>query len=210
MKKFFYLLFFSLLPGILLAQEEGQLSTRFGATIVAGFNAAQIDGDASGGFNKLGINAGLKSNIFLTPKTEINVGLLFSQRGSRPDTKNEPFLDEFIYGLSYIQVPVLFTFKDWYQEEDYYRVRAFAGLSFGRLVNTRLDQTPFDSQPELIQQNSLGFHAGAGFNFTPKTRIVAEYMRDIIPLYNIRRAGNTLLERGLILRSISFTIEYSL
>ncbi len=211
MKKFYSILLLVFIANSLRAQEDALPTTRFGATIVAGFNASQIDGDDSAGFNKVGINAGLKSDIFLTRKTEINVGILFSQRGSRPDTKNETFLDEFIFGLSYIQVPVLFTFKDWYQsEEEYYRVRAFAGLSFGRLVSTRLDQTAFDSTPELLQKNSLGFHFGAGYSFTPKMRVVAEFMRDIIPLYNVRTIPNPIINTGLIIRTVSFTLEYSL
>ncbi len=192
------------------AQEEGIPSRRFGATIVAGFNASQIDGDESAGFNKVGINTGLRSDIFLTTKTELNIGVLFSQRGSRPDSK-ELFLDEFIFGLNYIQVPVLFSYKDWYQDDgNFHRVRAFGGLSYGRLVGTKLDQTGFDFRPEALEKNSVGFHFGIGYNFNKNLRVTTEYMRDLIPLYNVRNKEMPVVTRSQLVKTINFKLEYSL
>ena len=208
--KYLLLVAFTFITIGIFAQDEGIPSRRFGATIFAGFNASQIDGDESAGFNKVGINAGLRSDIFLTAKTELNIGIRFSQRGSRPDNK-EIFLDEFIYGLNYIQVPVLFTYKDWFQKEgNFHKVRAFGGFSFGRLVGTNLDQTPFDFRPEELQKTSLGFHFGIGYNLNKNFRVSTEYMRDLIPLYNVRNIAMPVVTRSQIIKTINFKLEYSL
>jgi len=199
----------SLLVFEALAQDEGIPTRRFGATILAGFNASQIDGDNSAGFNKVGINAGIRSDIFLTSKMELNIGILFSQRGSRPDSKE--FIDDFNYELSYIQVPVLISYKDWYQSsDDFHRVRAFGGLSFGRLVGTKLDQTAFDFFPDALAKNSLGLHFGIGYNFNKNLRVTTAFMRELIFLYNVRREANPIVDRSHLIRTINFRIEYSL
>jgi len=208
--KYLFIITIALSSMDLFAQEEGIPVRRFGATIIAGFNASQIDGDDSAGFNKVGVNAGIRSDIFLTTKMELNIGVLFSQRGSRPDSKE--FLNEFIYGLNYIQVPVLVSYKDWFQNDgDFHRVRAFGGLSFGRLVGTKLDQTGFDFLPEALEKNSFGFHIGIGYNFNKNLRITSAFMRDLIPLYNVRTAPRpVIVNRSHIVRTINFRLEYSL
>ena len=202
----------SLLLGIFLHAQESEITgSRFGLSILAGFNAAQIDGDDSGGFNKVGVHGGLRSDIFLAKKIELSLTIIFSQRGSRPDAKHEQFLSDFKFGLNYIQVPLMFTFKDWYQEEDdYHRVRAFSGFSYGRLISTNLDETAFDTAPELLQKNSFNFHIGAGYNFNRHIRLAFVFQRGIIPIYNPRNIAQPRVDRQLIDRTITFRLEYSL
>ena len=75
-----------LFPFSLLAQDAP--SQRFKAGILVGFNGSQINGDASAGFNKLGLVAGVRGVTVINEKMEISIELLYSQRGSRSELFN--------------------------------------------------------------------------------------------------------------------------
>jgi len=107
----------------------------FGASIVAGANISQMTGDFDGGFNKIGLHGGLKASVRTGFRSEMGIGILYDQRGSR----NRPALgfDPFKIKLDYIMVPVTYTFKDWYQEDDgFYKMHFTGGLAYGRLFQS--------------------------------------------------------------------------
>lgn len=114
--------------------EKGFAQQRFKAGITIGLNTSQIDGDDTGGYNKIGLVGGLRGIAIINDKMELALELNYSQRGSKNDN-TEPVDIEI--KLNYVEVPVMFSYKDWYnEEEDYYKVQASGGLSYGRLLNT--------------------------------------------------------------------------
>lgn len=114
----------------------------FNATIVAGFNASQIDGDFTAGYHKAGLNIGARAGIILSPRWETGFEILFSQQGAQL-----PFIKgisrDFVCHLNYIEVPLLIHYKDWEvvneNNETYNRFLFGIGLSYNRLMGGRIE-----------------------------------------------------------------------
>jgi len=148
---------------------------RFKAGLVVGLNAAQIMGDKTGGYNKLGVVGGLKGIAILTDKAELSMELTYSQRGSKND-ESEPVNVKI--KLEYVEVPILFSYKDWYNEEgDFYRLQGSIGFSYGRLLNAEFDDlisSPIDVTDRFIT-NDFSFVIGADVFFTPHWALGARW-----------------------------------
>jgi hypothetical protein len=118
----------------ILAQGPG--GPRFKAGLIAGINAAQLRGDASTGFKKLGLTGGITGMAVLSDRADLMVEILYSQRGSTQQLIAGSNNDIQKYFLNYIEVPVLFGYKDWYNEErEDFNLQFYGGLSFGRLID---------------------------------------------------------------------------
>ena len=102
---------------------------RFKASGIIGINLSQIDGDDLYGFSKLGLTAGVKLSYPVKDIMDINLEMLYSQRGSTSGFGFGSDPDIFT-DLKYIDLPITFSIKDWYIEDDkYHKVSAHAGIS---------------------------------------------------------------------------------
>ena len=174
------LLFFS--PS-LLAQEEA-IPQRFKAGLIAGFNAAQINGDQSAGFNKFGLLGGLRGVTILNEKMEISLELLFSQRGSR--SSNNENVIPFKISLNYVEIPVLFNYLDWLEGDgEYYKLHFHAGFSYGRLLSFEIDggTTGLTLLGDFFRENDVSFLAGATFYANKHLGFTARYTRSLFPMF---------------------------
>lgn len=160
-KKIFTLL--GLLLFTLLLSQDVFAQQRFKAGITAGLNAAQIRGDASAGYNKLGIVGGLRAIAVFTDRTDLTIELTFSQRGSRNDPNEAQLIQ---IDLNYVEVPFIYHYKDWLHEEgDYYRVQAAVGLTFSRLLKAEHDDRIGNvvEKTSDFKSNDIGLLLGAEF-----------------------------------------------
>ena len=200
---FYKTLFFCLLilPGLLTAQE------RFKAGIIFGANAAQINGDLSAGFNKLGLSTGLRGVVVLKEKMELSIDMLFSQRGSRSTEKE---VLPFKILLNYIEVPVAFNYMDWRSEgEDYYKLHFHAGLSYSRLISQKVeDEAPggLESLEPFFKSNDISILLGATFYTGPKLGFTFRYSRSFFPIF--KRTDNTPNSNSLLGYFLTFHALY--
>ena len=98
---------------------------RFKGALLGGINISQIDGDGEAGYHKWGLTGGGKMSYEVYSKMDISIEMLYSQRGSRSVRKIDPW----IINLDYLEVPLIYSIKDWYQEkENYYKARLDLGL----------------------------------------------------------------------------------
>jgi len=104
---FYLLIFIFFIQTTNFAQQQ-----RFKAGLNVGLTAAQINGDESAEFNKLGLTAGIRAYTFLNDKSDILLEILFSQRGSRTKVLNGTTIPQKIIQLNYIEVPIIYTIKD--------------------------------------------------------------------------------------------------
>ena len=82
----------------------------FDLSLAMGFNASQIAGDQLAGFDKLGVNGGLKIAYRLKDKMDINLEMLFSQKGSIAKRRFTPAGGNRLNTtLSYLDFPVYVT-----------------------------------------------------------------------------------------------------
>ena len=188
MKKLsFTLLLF--LPFLALAQP------RFRAGAVLGLTASQIDGDLSAGYNKLGVQAGLRVISRLKGQQEASMEFLFSQRGCQNklipgDYEPNPFA----LTLNYVEVPLQWHYKDWlveYEDEklNFYRVSFGAGLSYARLINSKVDdETSWLNgvAPDYLTKNDLSLVLGLNFMVNRHFGFNFRWNRSLVLLYDSR------------------------
>lgn len=151
---------------------------RFGAGIVGGLNASQILGDDTGGYNKLGIQGGLRGIARLSDRSDLYLELLYSQRGSYQ--KGIIKID-----LRYVEVPVVITYKDWLDEEGgFYKVAANIGLSYGRLLSASAEGSKHDDIVDLFNDNDISFTVGAEYFTRNNFAFGIRWSKSINLLYN--------------------------
>ena len=169
-----------LLPGSAVAQEQ-----RFKAGIILGVNASQINGDDIAGFDKLGLRGGLRGIILLGERSDLTVDLLFSERGSASElVPNNQSLRR-IVRTRYVEVPVLFNYRDWLSPKGHYQVHIAGGLSYGRLFDTFVDAFGVIEEEQVnFSNNDLSLVVGVGYAPSPKLEFAVRYNRSVIPLYN--------------------------
>jgi len=191
---------FAFLP-LLSAQQ------RFKAGFTAGLNASQIQGDDTGGYNKLGLVGGLKGIAVLGERSELSLELTYSQRGSKND-KAEPV--DIVIRLAYAEVPVLFNYKDWYVEDgDYHRVMGSIGFSYGRLLSAESEglTSKYIDETDNFTKDDFSFVVGAEFFFQPRLSLGIRWNSSFNKLFHNDHAPGKNELRGYFL---SFRLNYLL
>lgn len=200
---------------------------RFGAGIILGLNASQIDGDKRLGFKKPGLNAGLLGNIRLANKLDFNLEMLYSQRGSQSELFINDELPYFKIKLNYIEIPFMFVYKDWQttgvgevedgvvvSEETFYRVHFHAGLSYGRLMNASIIQfntstlSQYVTNIDKFQINDLSYLVGATFFVKKHFGITVRFNQSLI--WNFDAVKNGISAYNLRNRHLTFGLLYKI
>lgn len=182
---------------------------RFGAAFVAGLNMSQIQGDNLAGYHKAGLTAGIRGITYLNDLWNLNIELLYTQKGSRNGLFEDNFVPRQGMDFDYIEVPVTIEIKDWVVEEDdgsYAKVSAHAGFSYGRLISSGLieyDEILLDA----IDDNDLSFLLGLRFRWNTHFAVSGRYSRSIIPIAQPSEMANT---NSLIPYSMAIRLEYIL
>jgi len=164
---------------------QGPAQRTFSATIVAGFNASQIDGDNTAGYRKPGLNLGARAGVILSKRWETSFEILFSQQGSQSLLiKGVP--RSFKCHLNYISVPFLVYFKDWEivnaNNQLYQRFWFGAGISYNRLMGGYIDDLNgkifvADITANPFLKNHVTLMADINFFFTRNWGINFRYER---------------------------------
>lgn len=191
---------------------------RFRAGAVAGIVASQIDGDLSAGYNKLGLQAGIRVTSLLTQKTEASMEFLFSQRGSQSElVPGEYELFPFSLRLNYVEVPVMWHYKDWLVEgpgnTEYYKVSANVGLSYSRFISSRLkdELNALGSvAPDYLKKNDLGFNLGFSFWASPNLGFTFRFYRSVLFMYNPSDWNPAPMSKAWNLHCLNFQAVYML
>lgn len=174
------------------AQRKGKKSKNtFHASVLLGANLAQVDGDGSTGFKKLGAYGGLRGTVFLSRREQINFELLFSQKGSIIDRSNNFFNNqttEYIR-FNYMEIPV---FVKWYLKKDYEGIYIETGLTFARLIGSTVKENEgVDPNQEIIfsgainsfKKNEINLLGGLGWDFKEHYSIGLRYTYALTPVY---------------------------
>jgi hypothetical protein len=210
--KYFWI---GILGFFLMNSIQLEAQNTFGAAIVAGLNASQIQGDDSAGYNRLGVRAGLRGLIFLGEKSEVSLDLLYSHRGSTSGLFQNNSGIRRVIALDYVEVPIVFSYKDWLHDDGYYRVHFTGGLTYSRLFNTRVsDYQEVEEEQGNFNQNDFGIRLGASYFTTERFGISVFYNRSINRLYNnldhLKSNGNPHLKFPLVGYFLSFEFSYRL
>lgn len=152
----------------------------FGAGLVLGVNASQIQGDELAGYSKLGIHGGVRGIIRLSERTQLSTAILYSQRGSRAELFAGSLEAVRKINLDYIEVPLLFYYLDWlHEEDDYYRVHFHGGLAYGRLLSASAENSSYEeiANRELFVENNINYTFGATYMINANWGATIRYAR---------------------------------
>ncbi len=188
----------------MLAQKDKE-EGRFTATIVAGINISQVDGDEDGVYSKVGFNGGARGGVRFGKKMELCTEILFSQKGSYIKRYDK------MYHLDYIEVPLLFYYKDWAatnkKNQEYMRVMFGAGLSYSRLLNTTLREGSLNlkDKPGYVDpflKDDLMVMLDANFFFTRNFGINVRWSRSVLTIVHtpLRSGISYAINRSIIIR----------
>ncbi len=181
-----------LLMALASAQRAGAQQSPFGAGLLVGMNAAQIDGDELRGFDKAGLSLGGRFAVRLAPRWEMSMDLLYSQRGSRAPYSKDNATPANKYSLHYLEVPFLVRIREWAavttDETAFYRLEAAAGFSYSRLIHARMTGNPFEGREDLLNANDFGWMMGFGIHLNPENSFHFRYTESINFLFDDRAA----------------------
>ena len=118
---------------------------------------------------------------------DVSLELLYSQRGGRTSKSEESFGRDLEIDLNYVEVPVLFNYKDWYDEEnEYYKVQASGGFAYSRLINAESfgDTNKYNNEVDNFSSNDFAIVLGAEFFLSPKFSISGRWVTSINLLFD--------------------------
>lgn len=110
----------------------------FNAGLIVGMNSSQLDGDYQSGYDKKGFSGGLQSTVFLNPKLDLSIDLLFSQRGSKADSASGGQNRVVDIHLNYAETNFLLNFLTTRYENGMPKLHLQAGISYARLLDHRI------------------------------------------------------------------------
>ena len=126
---------------LLLASYPLMAQDRFKAGVAVGFNLAQLDGDLQQGYDKFGLSLGLKGFIIIKPQFDISTELFLNQKGATYTSGTNVFDTKKLYSsftTNYADVLFLLNFNiNPNEAETHYRHTFHAGISLGRLLNSK-------------------------------------------------------------------------
>jgi outer membrane receptor protein involved in Fe transport len=201
-KKFIFTdMIIKVLPTLLLLLLFGAVVSAqgFRGTAVIGSNIAQIDEDDWAGFDKFGVTAGGRLTYITDKNIDFSLEMLYSQRGAaeRRFAKG----DEKNINLSYFEVPLIVSLKDWSMDNgSYYKVRAEAGLSFSYLFdikNTRFAEENFKKQ-------DFSWLLGVGYQFSKRIGLGLRYTSSFLKIYNDPDLEKDILKSYFITARMEF------
>lgn len=188
-------------------QAQNDDEGRFTATLAAGVAFTQIDGDEDAGFNKVSFNGGVRGGMRLGDAWELCTEILFSQKGS--------YVIDFdkTYHLDYVEVPLMFYYKDWKAQDaknrPYRRIMVGAGLYYARLINPRIRQygvtlNPGDAGYVNVLPNEIGLALDANVFITRKIGVNLRWSRSITTIVDqpIRQGIAYAINRTIVVRGL--------
>lgn len=177
---------------------------RFSGTAIIGANVSQIDGDNLFGWDKIGLNGGIRLGYGIADKTNLAIEFLYSQRGSAPSISSGSDFQSI--DLKYIEIPVLIEYNDWYlEEDDYYKVGIEGGFSYGNLFSVNSSNNLVPNDLDGYKKNDLSYTIGARYSFTKNIAGVFRYSGTIGTIY---KNEDSEIE-GQVSRWMSFRLHYT-
>ena len=169
------------------ADAQQRRQQRFTAGALLGINASQLDGDDQSGYSKNGIVGGLRGIARLTPRFDLNVELLYTQRGSKPSANGNNGERPVTIALNYAETPFLITFKTAEDWDGNYRLQLSTGLSYARLLNSKVEETSGNTpniagNENKFKKNDISWKAGLAYLITPKLSLGVRHTFSLTPL----------------------------
>ena len=180
---------------------------RFDATVFAGLNMSQIDGDGAGSYNHLGLRAGVGTSFALgdvRSPWRMVVELAYTNKGSH--------IEEYDRNLSasYIELPIMISYN--FLDN---RMRIAAGVAPAVLVGSKV--TNYGAEDIPSQENFTAFDwlpitVGLRYRFFDHLGIEARYQNSLLSITKENGSGTYRIfkdNKGCFSRLVSFVLTYT-
>jgi hypothetical protein len=170
----------------------------FRASVSAGINLSQMEGDGQEGYHKIGPSIGVKGAYILKPHIDIGAELLYNSRGSRPN----PFAKDLIAGDRTTQLNAELNYADILLAANfhfmpnsgftYYRQSLQIGVSYGRLISSKIavntgiypDVKVENDLLDNLKKDDIDFVLGYSWFFTSRLGVTAKHTFSLRNIYS--------------------------
>lgn len=147
----------------------------FKATLMAGANFTQIDGDNDAGYHKVGLHGGLGAMIPLSENLDIGFEILYHELGSKTRNTAPAY---FKSSFKYAEVPIIVNYVD------VNKGLIGGGIAYGRAVATDYFDAvgPVPLPPvDTYTTNHISVLGQIGLMFNPNIGVNLRYQYSILP-----------------------------
>lgn len=194
------------------AQRKQTIKQRFNAGLIIGGTISQIDGDDFSGYNKSGLEGGLKGIAFLSQNISLNVEMLYIQKGARIEHYNGDRNQNRLLHLDFMDVPLYIQIKPSGEGDSWFFLDA--GLYLSRLLDYQVEEnmslTAYPSLEETALQfarTEYGFLFGAGGDINKHLGIGIRMCYGLSKMYENPDIQRTLPD-GSVNRDVYFQEMY--
>lgn len=169
----------------------------FRASVLAGGNFSQIDGDDLFGYHQLGVNAGVRVVALLGDRWRVGPEILFSQQGARRNRNSLNISPFNRIDLTTLEVPLMVYYQDW-------RLTAEMGLSYANLFDFRVvnDREEDVTATTPLNSDLLAFKAGVTFFVSANVGVNFRYSRHLTDIDPDDSLNTSFRGRWLSLRLV--------
>lgn len=166
--------------------------SKFTGGIIAGGSLSQLTGDEAYGYNKPSILVGVKAGYKFSTRLNLEVEFLYNTKGSQRANKFKEQSPFWTIELNYIEIPLLAGYKDWLDEDGYYHMIFYGGLSYGTLINSKVTNLKYKPIIENdLNKTDISFILGATYNLNKNLGVTARYNRSITKVWDKDFVDNT-------------------
>jgi hypothetical protein len=196
LKKFAILLF----CGFLTISSNAQ---NFGGGLIAGASTSQVAGDMLGGFNKIGLLAGVYTNLKIKEDLQLQLEIIYIEKGSRNPNLHKNTIQEIT--LSYVEIPISINLQ---QKEN-------LGIELGILPAFIMSSKMNDYFSEIeinpsFEKYDFGIFAGINYHLSKKIILNSRISNSIIPIRPHVSGATNGWNKGQYNTVLNFAIHYNL
>jgi hypothetical protein len=212
--------YFLITNGALIAQSE----QHFRASVAAGVNLSQIEGDVQQGYHKLGAALGAKAAYCFKPNFDMSAELLYNSRGCRSNPfEPNPTISDRTVGLrtelNYADILIASNFHfSPNNAYTFYRQSLQLGVSYGRLLTSKItalrgtfhDIAIEEDLQNTIKKDDIGLVVGYSWFLTPRLGITTKHTVSLRKIYvNPKTATSNTLYKSFAPYNISVQLTYN-
>jgi len=175
----------------------------FGGGIIAGASTSQVAGDMLGGFNKIGLLAGVYTNLKIKEDLQLQLEIIYIEKGSRNPNLHKNTIQEIT--LSYVEIPISINLQ---QKEN-------LGIELGILPAFIMSSKMNDYFSEIeinpsFEKYDFGIFAGINYHLSKKIILNSRISNSIIPIRPHVSGATNGWNKGQYNTVLNFAIHYNL
>ncbi len=190
--------------GLSLSAQEKDSKSIFKPYLSLGITSSQISGDELGGFDQLGFNATLATQIMIEGRWRPSIELQFDQRGSRRNAQPDKGLFEsYNLRLNYVQVPLIMGYL---QKKTGFELGVAPGYLLGSTEEDENGSYPLQGR-EFDTLDIAGL-VGIRFRFHERWELCTRFEQSLIKVRDHSGSTRFRLNQGQYSSAIQFMMRF--